>query len=150
MVTEYPVFIYAIFDDKSGIYLYVGASVSPKSRFASHKSTRFSKYPNKDFLKLDILEECEEIYAGRSEEYWYWQIRSWGFDLKQTTKDWYRTPQTNRKLFYKNRPYLNLNDFLKYHGKKPVSQKKVREDYEMQKQHRITHAALYGLSEEHI
>jgi len=84
-----PIFIYMLFDTLNEVPLYIGATMYPASRMYSHKSTTLKMYENKSIVKMIILEEVEEKYAGEREMFWYNKKKDEGYNLLQAGKFWY-------------------------------------------------------------
>lgn len=76
-------FVYMLFDNLLQAPLYIGVTKSLETRYKGHLNSTIKKYINKDHVSIDILEEATENNASDTEQYWYWQIKSWGFVLLQ-------------------------------------------------------------------
>jgi predicted GIY-YIG superfamily endonuclease len=61
-------FVYLISDGDTA--LYVGASQKPSDRFKSHLRSKFSDYPNRENLKIGIIEQCDKTAIREREEFW--------------------------------------------------------------------------------
>lgn len=78
-----PHFIYMLFDNMAQQPLYVGATKFLKERFSNHRNTTLKNYINAGHVTMEVLEVVNESNVVSLEQYWYWQIKSWGFALLQ-------------------------------------------------------------------
>jgi len=107
------VFIYMLMDIGSGTPFYVGATVNPKSRMIVHKNRKFKEYMKTNAVEMCILDEVHESEAAIMEEYWYNQLKSWGFELNQKDGLWYVPLQNNRNErheYYYSEEAIKLRD----------------------------------------
>jgi hypothetical protein len=78
--------IYMLVDHRSGQPFYVGASkANEKAIIYRHIPKRFVEgEPNKYYgFSVEILDNANTVTeAANLEEYWYFQLRSWGFTLE--------------------------------------------------------------------
>ena len=73
-------FVYALFDNKNNMPIYVGATRNIEERFVGHRNTTIKNHPNKEFVTIEVLEECvSDSEVMKMEQYWFWQFKSWGF-----------------------------------------------------------------------
>lgn len=86
------VFIYFLFNNATNNVLYVGATRSPITRERAHKN-RLKAHPDVDSITLEVIEELVLFgdNAKKAEQYWYYQMKAWGFELSQSTKFFYKT-----------------------------------------------------------
>lgn len=97
MVTH---FVYMLFDNSKNIPLYVGATTDIKRRFSGHNSLLLKNYTGKADVVIEVLEETDIKKVADLEQYWYWQIRSWGFELLQKDCKKYRVSLNTGYSFY--------------------------------------------------
>ena len=86
-------FIYMLFDNLTQQPLYVGATKLLKARFSTHRGTTLKNYSNIAHVTMDVLEEANDENVVALEQYWYYQIKSWGFPLLQQDCKLYRMPK---------------------------------------------------------
>lgn len=89
-------FIYALCDPDTGIEKYVGMSVEPLKRFASHICSREKKSPKSSWIKnlmskqkqplLKIIEVCSVERAPERERHWIRKFTEAGRALKNLTE----------------------------------------------------------------
>lgn len=82
-IIHFPIFIYMLYDNKENKAMYVGATRNLKNRLINHRSKKFKDYANINYLSIEVLEETTSEFTNKLEVYWYWQVKSWGFDLMQ-------------------------------------------------------------------
>lgn len=80
--------IYTLTDPRTNLIFYVGASKSSTSLIVARHLSYYARI-RRELRKLGlrpIFTEIEAtdnaVEAGRLEEYWIWQFRSWGFQLE--------------------------------------------------------------------
>ncbi len=86
-------FIYMLFDNISNQPLYVGATKFLKERLVNHRNTTLKNYINAANVTMEVLEEVSEKTVVLMEQFWYGQIKSWGFALLQHDCRLYRVPK---------------------------------------------------------
>lgn len=127
-------YIYTLTDPRNNEIRYVGKSINPIVRLRRHLSeAKNSKKKShrlhwlKNLLKennkpkLDIIDEIDGDWEWL-EEYWIYQLKSWGFNLVNGTNGGENPPswkgrthsqeykEIRRKVMIKNNPAKNMND----------------------------------------
>lgn len=85
-------FVYMLFDNLLDIPLYIGVTKNLGQRYNGHKNSTLKGYVNLPHTSIDVLEETVETEAAAMEQYWYSQMKTWGFNLLQKNCKMYRTP----------------------------------------------------------
>lgn len=93
-------FVYMLFDSSKLCPIYVGATINLKHRLSCHKSSTLKYYESKENISIEILDEANDKSVKQLEQYWYWQIRAWGFELIQKDCREYRQPNDIGYSFY--------------------------------------------------
>ena len=93
-------FVYMLFDNVAQVPLYVGATKSLKPRLSTHMGTTLKNYSNSNSVTIDVLEESDKNNVVFLEQFWFNQIKSWGFDLIQKNCRVYRQPTNTKYSHY--------------------------------------------------
>lgn len=100
------IYIYGLFNKKTGSCLYIGKSCNPDERFKAHlyndhkgMSIRYQKMisDNRDDLEMEVLDIIQDVYDFDLEQFWIQTFKAWGFDLANTRHNTYRGQIKKRK-----------------------------------------------------
>lgn len=73
-----PIHIYMVLKSDTNEVVYVGASIQKPRAIDTRHKARFGKDHH-----VEILEKRKSVsIAADREEYWFWQMRTWGFNLE--------------------------------------------------------------------
>lgn len=86
------IYVYMLFDNKINAPLYIGVTKNIEQRFVGHKNTTLKMYENISHVTIEILEETEIKHVSFLEQYWYYQMKCWGFNLIQSDCRIYKIP----------------------------------------------------------
>lgn len=104
--------IYMLFDEVIKHPVYVGATVNMESRLLGHRSTKFKGYKNK--LSIQLLNSVDVKDASKEEEFWYWQLKSFGFNLNQSPLNWYPDKVHTYKEYDTVKMATDIMDAVRY------------------------------------
>lgn len=86
-------FVYMLFDSIKNCPIYIGATRDIKSRFSQHMSKTLKDYQGKDNVVIEILDLATGDNIAILEQYWFFQMKSWGFNLLQKKCRLYNSPK---------------------------------------------------------